>query len=149
MARATRHITPIEMGLDASVVDLTALAGVDYSPSQGFLDVRQYFIFTAVVNVVSTTATVGSFLLRLDVLEKDKSTVLWTQDIVTGISSSTAGRHVLLFGAGATSKLVSASGALDTDSEIFKQAEYINLSIEVAVQGDGDAAANMHLLMEG
>lgn len=145
----TRHATALELAMDASVVDLTDVAAVEYAPVQGFIDVRQYFIFTAVINVVSTTATVGSFLLRLDVLEKDKSTVLWTQDLVTGISSVTAGRHVVLFGAGANAALISASGTLSTDADVFKTAEFIKPVIEIAVQGDGDAAANMHLLMEG
>lgn len=150
--RDTRHSTPLDLNLNHAVVDLKAVAGTKY-PSK-LIDAKKYFIFTAVINVIRTGAfTVGAFKLTLDVLEKDKSTVLWTQDILTAIDGTVDGQQeVLLFGAGALAAVsAGSSGTLGADAEVFKQAEYMKLTLEVVTQSDAATAntAELHLLLEG
>jgi len=150
--RDTRHSTPLDLELDHDTVDLTAAAATKY-PSK-LIDARKYFIFTAVINVIRTGAvTVGAFKLTLDVLEKDKSTVLWSQDFATAIDATVDGQQeVYLFGAGAlAAKSAGSSGTLGADADVFKQAEYMKLTIEVVTQSDAATAntAELHLLLEG
>jgi hypothetical protein len=132
-------------------VDLSAAAAVEY-PS-GMIDVREYFIFTVIIDIIETTTTAatGDMTLRLEVLAKDKSTVLWMDDIVTLIDTSNNGtQEVLVFGAGASGLLHSGStGTISADIDIFKQAEYIQLVLAITTQANGDTAANVNLLMEG
>ena len=149
MSRNTRHVEPLDLGLDHDTVDLTAVANTQYA--SGFIDIRQYFIFTAIIDVLETgSPNAGAFKLTLQVLAKDKSTVLWQQDILTAIDSQTnASRTVLLFGAGA-SAAVSGSGTLGADADLFKVGEYIKLVIEVTTANDGTTStAQLNLLMEG
>ncbi|MCK5652764.1 MAG: hypothetical protein KAJ42_15345 [Gemmatimonadetes bacterium] len=153
MPRKTRQLEGIDFptALDPSVVDLTDIATTEY-PS-GMLDVRQYFIFTLIIDIIETTTTpaTGDMSVRLEVLKKDKSTVLWLFDLLTAIdTSNNAQQEVLVFGAGAAAKLSSASsGILSADADVFKQAEYMQLVLEITTQANGDAAANVNLLMEG
>lgn len=153
MPRRTRHIGPLDFTtpLDVSTVDLSAAAAVEY-PS-GMIDVREFFIFTVIIDIIETTTTpaTGDMTLRLEVLGKDKSTVLWSDDILTLIdTSNNAQQEVLVFGAGASGKLHTASsGTLSSDIDAFKQAEYIQLVLAITTQADGDTAANVNLLMEG
>lgn len=136
-----------------SAVDLTAVATTEYSPSQGFIDVREYFIFTAIIDIAETTTTpaTGDMTLRIDVLAKDKSTILWTIDLVTLIdTSNNAQQEVVVFGAGVEALMTTASsGTLSVDADVFKQAEYIIPVLELTTAADGDATASFNLLMEG
>lgn len=153
MPRRTRHMGPLDFTtpLDVSTVDLSAAATTEY-PS-GFIDVREFFIFTVIIDIIETTTTpaTGDMTLRLEVLAKDKSTVLYSIDMITLIdTSNNATQEVLVFGAGASADLSSsATGTLSADSDLFKQAEYIQLVLRVTTQADGDTAANVNLLLEG
>lgn len=153
MPRRTRHDGPLDFTtpLDVSTVDLTAIATTEYS--SGLIDIREFFIFTAIIDIIETTTTpaTGTATLRLEVLAKDKTTILWTDDLITLIdTSNNAQQEVLVFGAGASGKLHSASsGTISPDIDCFKTAEYIRLVVEITVQADGDTAANVNLLMEG
>lgn len=153
MPRRNRQLGPLDFTtpLDVSTVDLTAAAAVEY-PS-GMIDVREYFIFTAIIDIIETTTTpaTGAMTLRLEVLAKDKSTVLWDEDIITLIDTSNNGtQEVLVFGSGASGKLHSAStGTVSPDLDCFKTAEYIQLVLRITTQANGDTAANVNLLMEG
>lgn len=153
MPRRKRHVEPLDFTtpLDVSTVDLSAAVAVEY-PS-GLIDVREYFIFTAIIDIIETTTTpaTGDVTLRLEVLAKDKSTVLWQDDIITLIDTSNNGQQeVLVFGAGASGKLHSASsGTISADIDCFKTAEYIQLVLAITTQANGDTAANVNLLMEG
>ncbi len=153
MARQTRHLGPLDFPnpLDVDRVDLTAVGGTKYS--SGMLDVRKYFIFTAIIDIIesSTTPATGDMTMRLKILAKDKATVLWFLDILTLIDTSNdAQQEVLVFGAGAAAKLKTASsGTLSGDADVFKQAEFMEVEFEITTQANGDTAANVNLLMEG
>lgn len=151
MPRATRHSTAIELGMNG--VDLTAIATTEYAPVQGFLDVRQYFSYTAIIDIFETTTTpaTGDMTFRLDILGKDKSTILWTIDLLTLIdTSNNAQQEVVLFGAGAAAVATAgSSGTLSADAEVFKVAEYFIPVLEITTPADGDATANFQILMEG
>lgn len=151
--RKTRHLGPLDFTtpLDVSTVDLSAVATTEY-PS-GMIDVRDYFIFTAIIDIIETTTTpaTGDMTLRLEVLAKDKATALWTLDAITLIdTSNNAQQEVIVFGAGASGLgLTANSGTISPDIDVFKQAEYIQLVVEITTSADGNTAANVNLLMEG
>jgi hypothetical protein len=140
--------TDFENNLDTARVNLQATAASTF-PS-GHIDVRKYFIFTLVWIIVETTTTVGAMKVTFKVLKKDRSSTLWSFDIITAIDPSSSSTGVLVFGGGATAKLLStSSGALSADADVFKTAEYIELVPTVVTQADGDATIEFHLLMEG
>ena len=149
----TRHIAPLDFPnpLDVSRVDLSAANDTEYA--SGMIDVRKFFIFTMIIDIIETTTTpaTGALTVRLEVLAKDKATVLWMMDLLTLIDTSNNGQQeVLLFGAGASAKQSAASsGTLHADADLFKVAEYIQLVPKITATADGDTAANFNLLMEG
>ena len=153
MPRKTRHLEPTDFPtpLDVATVDLSAIATTEY-PS-GLLDVRQFFIFTLIIDIIETTTTpaTGDMSVRLEVLAKDRAAILYKFDLITLIdTSNNAQQEVLVFGAGAAAKLKAASsGTLSPDADLFKQAEFMQLVLEITTSADGDTAANVNLLMEG
>ncbi len=140
-----RENTPFELGIED--VDLTAVATTQYQSV--LLDVRQHFVYTAIVDITETGApTVGAAKLFVRVISKDTTTVLYPVDLATGITTIVNGQQdVITFGAG-VSAVVFGSGTVGADAEVFKTAERIRIVLEVTTANDGTTStATVTLLM--
>lgn len=140
-----RENTPFELKIENK--DMQAVATTQYQSE--LLDVRQHFVYTAIVDITETGApTVGAAKLFVRVISKDKTTVLYEVDLVTGITTIVNGqRDVITFGAGVTA-IVFGSGTIGPDADVFKTAERIRLVLEVTTQNDGTTStASVTLLM--
>lgn len=136
---ATRHLEPLELGIAG--VDLKAIAGTQYA--SGVLDVRRDFAFAAIVSVVNVGGgAAGAAKLTVQVLAKDKTTVLYSVDILTAIGTLTVGttKNVVTFGYGLTAT-VDGLASLAPAAEVLKTMKFIRIILEVVTASDGTSSA--------
>lgn len=141
-----RERSPLELGIEN--VDMQAAAATKYTTD--VLDVRQFFVHTAIIDIVETGApTVGDVKLTVLVISKELDATLYEVDLSTLITTQVNGqKDVVTFGAGVTSR-VFGSGTVGTDAEIFKVAERIKLQLEVTTQNDGTTSTASLTLLSG
>lgn len=136
---ATRHLEPAELGIAG--VDLKAIAGTQHVSR--VLDVRNDFAFTAIVSVVNVGGgAAGAVKLTVQVLAKDKTTVLYSVDILTAIGTLTVGttKNVVTFGYGLTAT-VDGLATLEAGAEVLKLMKFIRVVLEVVTANDGTSSA--------
>jgi hypothetical protein len=146
---ATRQLSPFELNIEG--VDLKAMANTQYQNTDP-LDVTRDFAYTAVVTVVNVGGgSNGAAKLTIEVLEKDKTTVAHSVDILTAIDTKTSGttRNVVKWGYG-TIPTVDGAATLDSDgAEVLALARYINVVLEVTTASDGTSSvADVHFFSE-
>ena len=142
-----RELEPSEVGIDG--VDLKAAGNTEYELGEP-LDVRQDFIYVLIVKVVNTGGgSNGDAKLTVDLVSKDKSTVLHQVDILTGIDTKTAGttREAVKWGVGVTPVRDGAS-TLDSDgANLLAVAAFINVRLTVTTQNDGTTSVGSVTLL--
>lgn len=140
-----RHLTPLNTSILS--VDMQAVATTQYTSP--ILDLKPYFIYTAVVTVVEVGGgAAGDAKLTAIVVGNDDADV-YTVDLWTGIPTNAAGTstHVLTFGAGTVAVVSTGGGSLATDVELFKVAQSAKFRLEVTTAENGTSSvASLDLL---
>lgn len=142
---SSRQLSPLELGIEDA--DLKATANTKYA--SGVKDVRHAFAFTAIVDVTEVGGgSNGEAKLTVQVLDKDKTTVLYALDLLTAIDTTTTNRNVVTFGYGVTPIRV-GTATLSTDADILKVAKFVKVILEVTTQADGTSSSgSVNLLIE-
>lgn len=143
-----RELSPLALGIEN--VDMQAAAATEYESV--LIDVRQFFIFTAIVNVTAVGPTTGDAQLKVQVFSADKTTELFEVVLATAIDTQNTASpaNVTLFGAGISAAVLgSASGTIGADADVFKLAQFMKMVLEVTTQADGTSSVASVILMEG
>lgn len=145
-----QHWTPFEFENDLSAMDLKAIATTQYAT--GILRVIPFFAFFLALKVDNTGGgAAGEVKITLEVYgEKDESTPIDSEDILTTIATTADTTELLLFGGGVfgASKGV---GSLSANIDVYKVLHKIQLIVEVVTASDAatSCVGTLNLLADG
>jgi len=137
-------LSPSDLGIDN--VNLKAAANTIYATP--VIDVRRFgqFYMQWIVTVTGA-ATVGVFAIEAVIFERDGITILRTETLATGLSSSVTGTIQLVIRQGLAP--LSAGLTIGALADLVKIPEYMKIQIKITTASDAatSATADMWLLM--